>query len=75
MEPLYYGHFGTQNFWPLFAVIQRFSSFRGKNVLTRPVGTKIIMEVFSVVSLRLRNSLKCVGGTNYQTCFKPSRDK
>ena len=21
VEPLYYGHFGTQNFWPLFAVI------------------------------------------------------
>ena len=25
--------------------------------------------------LRLRNSFKCVGGTNYKTCFKPSRDK
>ena len=21
VEPLYYGHFGTQNFWPFFAVI------------------------------------------------------
>ena len=21
VQPLYYGHFGTQNFWPLFAVI------------------------------------------------------
>ena len=25
--------------------------------------------------LKLRNSLKCVGGTNYKICFKPSRDK
>ena len=26
-------------------------------------------------ALRLRNSLQCVGGTNYKTCFKLSRDK
>ena len=32
-EPLYNGHFGTSHFWVIFAVIQRFSSFRGKNVL------------------------------------------
>jgi len=33
VEPLYNGHFGTRHFWVIFAVIQRFSSFRGKNVL------------------------------------------
>jgi len=33
VEPLYNGHFGTSHFWIIFAVIQRFSSFRGKNVL------------------------------------------
>jgi len=30
---MYSGHFGTSHFWVIFAVIQRFSSFRGKNVL------------------------------------------
>jgi len=33
VEPLYNGHFGTSHFWVIFAVISRFSSFRGKNVL------------------------------------------
>jgi len=33
VEPLYNGHFGTSHLWVIFAVIQRFSSFRGKNVL------------------------------------------
>jgi len=33
VEPLYNGHFGTGHFWVIFAVIQRLSSFRGKNVL------------------------------------------
>ena len=48
-NPVTYGHCGIQNFWPLFAVIYKFSFFRGKNVLTRLVGTKIcvlIVEVF-----------------------------
>jgi len=33
VEPLYNRHFGTSHFWVIFAVIQRFSSFRGKIVL------------------------------------------
>ena len=53
VEPPYNGHFGTRYFWPLFATI-RFSSSEVKNVLVKPIETKIfvlIIEILSIVSL------------------------